>query len=153
LQEIVPESFDARSGEVRELHVAERGVDVQSYMLLVRLDRRALALLAFYVGDPVGPGLGHRDALGPRRMNALAHIDFDCRLLIVGVLLALKCLDMPVTLLVGVVGNPRHAFLAASRRPRTLSDRHDTLLCSRWKYVALCCSESGCQERRLVDNL
>ena len=55
----------------------------------------------------------HRDALAQSNVNTLLHVDPHLVVSSVGVLLLGERLDVAITSLVGVINDPRLAFLAA----------------------------------------
>ena len=106
VQQLVTETIEAGGGEAGEFSAADEVGNVAGVLAVLR-QRRRLATLQRHALDPVLRRLRHGDRLRRRRVHASAHVDADLIGVLLGLLLALKSLDMPVAVLVDVVGDPR----------------------------------------------
>jgi hypothetical protein len=75
-------------------------------MLLVLQERSALPAVSLDTLDPVIAGLGNRDALARGCVHSSLDINLDLGVILVGVLLALECLNVTVALLINVIDYP-----------------------------------------------
>ena len=96
-------------------------VNVVIDVVAILYDRRPLALSQFHILDPVLGSVGDRQASALRCVNALAHVDLYRCLKFVRMLLAIKGLYVPLTLLVNVINNPTLFLFAISSRPFPLA--------------------------------
>ena len=91
-------------------------------MLPVLRERAALSAFGLNAFDPALRSLVDRHAFGGCSVDALAHGRANRVMVCIRILLALERLDVPVTVLVGVVDDPGFLALAQARCPNALSD-------------------------------
>src|SRR5262245_42635734 len=123
-QQVVAERLDLRGRQVRQLEPTKPRGDVQVDVLSVLPDRGALPAVRLDALDPAFRSLGNGRTLGWGCVDALVEIDFDRRVMGVGILLALECLDVAVAVLVRVIDYPGFLRLALPGRPSALAYRH-----------------------------
>src|SRR5215831_16915829 len=96
---------------------ADPGCDVNVNMLPILRERTALPALGFNPLEPTLRSLGNGRALTRGGVDAFADVYPNSRVVVVGVLLARKGLDVPITVLIGVINDPSFLGLALSRGP------------------------------------
>jgi hypothetical protein len=105
-QQFVAEGFNAVVIERRQLGAPDQGDDVQAYVLLVVPERCAFDIACLGFLKPRVSSLGYRRAFAWCDVSAFAHLNLDRCLVFVGILLALKCLDVPDAHLIDIIDNP-----------------------------------------------
>src|SRR5262249_61897853 len=89
--------------------------------------RATLPALGFSAVEPAVRRFGYGLAFGGGSVDALGNVHPNLIVAGVGVLLALKCLDVAIAVLIGVVNDPGFLWLALAGRPFALAYRHDAL--------------------------
>ena len=93
-QQVISECLDTWCRQLGKLFRAEPWSDVKINMTAIVFDGRPFALFEVNVFDPVLGSLCNRDALSFRRVDALAHIDPNLIVMVIGIFLAGKGLEM-----------------------------------------------------------
>src|SRR5262245_12762691 len=107
-----------------KFYPAETRRDMQAHVLPVLVEGASFPRISLDSFDQVVCALDNSDAFAGRYMNALANIGPNAVVIGFGVLLLLKCPDMPIPCLVGIVNNPRFALNVLCGFPFALADAH-----------------------------